>query len=75
MQLRAKYGQGHSWKLEHKAKRAGSPRHDGLAPIPRDRIDVGSPVPPESPPMKPGGGNVSRYNITKVTKVAENQNG
>jgi len=32
-------------------------------------------VPPESPPMKPEEGRFSATNVSKVIKVAENQNG
>ena len=35
----------------------------------------GVPVPPESPPMKRGGGKVIRYDSVYVSEVADNQNG
>jgi hypothetical protein len=38
----------------------------------KSQIDVGSPVPPESPSMNPETG---RFSVTKLPKVAENQNG
>ena len=39
------------------------------------KIDVGNPVPPESPPMKPEVGRLSAIHASKVMKVAESQNG
>ncbi|MHA1607077.1 MAG: zinc ribbon domain-containing protein [Candidatus Freyarchaeota archaeon] len=40
------------------------------------KMDVGSPVPPESPPMKMGGGKAPRYtHIKSYEKIAESQNG
>jgi hypothetical protein len=41
----------------------------------RSQIDVGSPVPPESPSMNPETGRFSATYVMNVTKVAENQNG
>ena len=39
------------------------------------KIDVGSPVPPESPPMNPEAGRLSATHTSKVTKVVKSQNG
>ena len=39
------------------------------------KIDVGSPVPPESPSMNPETGRLSATHASKVMKVAESQNG
>jgi len=39
------------------------------------KIDVASPVPAESPSMKPERGRLPATNASKVTKVAESQNG
>ncbi len=39
------------------------------------KIDVGSPVPPESPSMKSETGGLSATHASKVIKVAESQNG
>ena len=41
----------------------------------RSQIDVGSSVPPESPPMNPEAGRLPATYASKATEAAESQNG